>query len=121
MILLNCRKKLNLFRTRKESHSWFSSSRDSLIDLLTGFQGEILKIRTLIISLATKGKLFELCHWALVCLEASESSPIHLEKTLESHLDCKKIQLVHPKGDQSWVFIGGTDVEAETATDTLAT
>ena len=35
-------------------------------------------------------------------------------KALESPLDCKKIQLVHPKGDQSWVFIGRTDVEAET-------
>ena len=33
------------------------------------------------------------------------------EKTLESPLDCKEIQLVHPKGDQSWVFIGRTDVE----------
>ena len=33
-----------------------------------------------------------------------------LEKTLESPLDCKKIQPVHPKGDQSWVFIGRTDV-----------
>ena len=37
-----------------------------------------------------------------------------LQKTLESPLDCKKIQLVHPKGDQSWMFIGRTDVEAET-------
>ena len=36
-----------------------------------------------------------------------------LEKTLESPLDCKKIQPVHPKGDQSWVFIGRTDAEAE--------
>ena len=36
-----------------------------------------------------------------------------LEKTLESPLDCKEIQPVHPKGDQSWVFIGRTDVEAE--------
>ena len=36
------------------------------------------------------------------------------EMTLESPLDCKEIQPVHPKGDQSWVFIGGTDVEAET-------
>ena len=34
-----------------------------------------------------------------------------LEKTLESLLDCKEIQPVHPKGDQSWVFIGRTDVE----------
>ena len=38
-----------------------------------------------------------------------------LEKTLESPLDCKEIQKVHPKGDQSWVFIGRTDVEAETS------
>ena len=37
-----------------------------------------------------------------------------LEKTLESSLDYKEIQPVHPKGDQSWVFIGRTDVEAET-------
>ena len=37
-----------------------------------------------------------------------------LEKTLESPLDCKEIQPVHSKGDQSWVFIGRTDVEAET-------
>ena len=37
-----------------------------------------------------------------------------LEKTLESPLDCKEIQRVHPKGDQSWVFIGRTDAEAET-------
>ena len=37
-----------------------------------------------------------------------------LEKTLESPLDCKEIQTVHPKGDQSWVFIGRTDDEAET-------
>ena len=37
-----------------------------------------------------------------------------LEKTLESPLDCKEIQPIHPKGDQSSVFIGRTDVEAET-------
>ena len=37
-----------------------------------------------------------------------------LEKTHESPLDCKEIQPVHPKGDQSWVFIGRTDAEAET-------
>ena len=39
---------------------------------------------------------------------------VMLEKTLESPLDCKEIQPVHPKGDQSWVFIGRTDAEAET-------
>ena len=37
-----------------------------------------------------------------------------LEKTLESPLDCKEIHPVHPKGDQSWIFIGRNDVEAET-------
>ena len=43
------------------------------------------------------------CFWTVV-----------LEKTLESPLGCKGIQLVYPKGDQSWVFIGRTDTEAET-------
>ena len=37
-----------------------------------------------------------------------------LDKTLESPLDCKETQPVHPKGDQSWLFIGRTDAEAET-------
>ena len=40
--------------------------------------------------------------------------PVVLEKTLESPLDCREIQPIHLKGDQSWVFIGGTDIEAET-------
>ena len=43
------------------------------------------------------------CFWTVV-----------LEKTFESPLDCKQIQTVHPKGNQYWVFIGRTDVEAET-------
>ena len=41
---------------------------------------------------------------------------VMLEKTFESPLDCKEIQPVHPKGDQSWVFTGRTDAEAETPT-----
>ena len=41
-------------------------------------------------------------------------STVVLEKTLESPLDCKEIQPVHPRGNQSWVFIGRTDAEAET-------
>ena len=45
------------------------------------------------------------CFWTVV-----------LEKTPESPLDCKEIQLVHPKGNQSWIFIGRTDAEAETPT-----
>ena len=57
--------------------------------------------------------------WALDCEESWAPknwcfSTVVLEKTLESPLDCKEIQPVHPKGDQSWVFIGRTDVEAET-------
>ena len=43
------------------------------------------------------------CFWIVV-----------LEKTLESPLDCKEIQQIHPKRDQSWVLIGKTDAEAET-------
>ena len=39
-----------------------------------------------------------------------------MEKTLESPLDCKEIQLVQPKGNQSWIFIGRTDNEAEAPT-----
>ena len=45
------------------------------------------------------------CFWTLM-----------LEKTLESPLDCKEIQPVHPKGNKSWIFIGRTDAEAETLT-----
>ena len=41
---------------------------------------------------------------------------VMLEKTLESPLDCKEIQPVHPKGDQSWIFIGRTDAEVEAPT-----
>ena len=46
--------------------------------------------------------------------EWSYSIPTGLEKTLETALHCKEMQPVHPKGDQFWVFIGRTDVEAET-------
>ena len=45
-----------------------------------------------------------------------DSFELVLEKTLESPLDCKEIQPVHPKGDQSWLFTGRTDAEAETPT-----
>ena len=46
--------------------------------------------------------------------KAEHQRTVVLEKTLGSPLDCKKIQPIHPKGNQSWVFIGRTDVEAET-------
>ena len=48
------------------------------------------------------------------CRRIDAFEPVVLEKTLESPLDCKETQPVHPKGNQSWVFIGRTDVEAET-------
>ena len=44
-----------------------------------------------------------------------------LEKTLESPLDCKEIQPVHPKGDQSWIFVGRTDADWNWNSSTLAT
>ena len=74
-----------------------------LIDFL--FRKFILKISDLLMmdceeSWAPKNW----CFWTVV-----------LEKTLESPLDSKEIQPVHPKGDQSWVFIGRTDAEAETS------
>ena len=56
--------------------------------------------------------------WELDCEESWVKNwcfwTVVLEKTLESPLDCKEIQLVHSKGDQSWVFIGKTNAEAET-------
>ena len=48
------------------------------------------------------------------CWRIDAFETVMLEKTIESPLDCKEIQPVHPKGDQSWVFIGRTDTEAET-------
>ena len=79
------------------------------------------------ITLSTKVRLvkamvFPVSHvwmWELDCEESWALknccfSTVVLEKTLESPSDCKEIQPVHPKRDQSWVFFGRTDVEAET-------
>ena len=57
--------------------------------------------------------------WELDCEESRAPKnwcfrTVVLKKTLQSPLDCKEIQPVHPEGDQSWVFIGRTDAEAET-------
>ena len=52
--------------------------------------------------------------WRKLSTEKLMLWTVMLEKTLESPLDCKGIQPVHPKGDQSWVFIGRTDAKAET-------
>ena len=71
---------------------------------------------------SSQGYAFSSSHvwmWELDCKESWAQKnwcfwTVALEKTLESPLDCKEIQPVHPKGDQSWVFIGRSDVEAET-------
>ena len=62
------------------------------------------------------GVMYRWESWTIKMAEASKNWcfwTVVLEKTLESPLHCKEIQQVHPKGDQSWVFIGRTDVEAE--------
>ena len=71
---------------------------------------------------SSQGYIFSSSHawmWELDCKESWTPKnwcfwTVVLEKTLESPLDCTEIQPVHPKGDQSWVFIGRTDAEAET-------
>ena len=69
----------------------------------TGLSPDTIYKNQLKIDWRLKHKIWNWCFWTLV-----------LEKTLESPLDCKEIQPVHPKGDQPWVFIGRTDAEAET-------
>ena len=83
----------------------------------------ILKSRdiTLPTSPSSQGYGFSIGHvwkWELDCEESWAPKnwcfwTVVLEKTLESSLDCKEIQPVHPKGNQSWIFIGRTDAEAE--------
>ena len=73
-------------------------------------------------SLSSEGYGFSNSHvrmWELDCEESWVQKnwcfwTVVLEKTLESPLDCKEIQLVHAKGDQSWMFFGRNDAEAET-------
>jgi len=74
-------------------------------------------------SLSSQGYGFSSSHVCMWGLDYKESwGPTNwcfwtviLEKTLENPLDCKDIQLVHPKGNQSWIFIGRTDAKTETA------
>ena len=75
----------------------------------------ILKSRD--ITLPTKIRLVKAMVFPVVmygCASWTIKKAVVLEKTLESPLDCKEIQPVHLKGDQSWVFTGRTDAEAET-------
>ena len=85
----------------------------------------ILKSRdiTLLAKVSSQGYVFASGHVWMWELDYKESWAqknwcfwtVVLEKALESPLDCKEIQPVHPKGDQSWVFIGRTDAKAETS------
>ena len=59
---------------------------------------------------------FEITETCVTTYYVLSTYVVVLEKTLESPLDCKESQPVHPKGDKSWVFIGRTDAEAETLT-----
>ena len=75
----------------------------------------ILKCRD--ITLPTKVRLIKAMVFPVVvygCESWIIKKAVVLEKTLESPLDCKELQPVHPKGDQSWILIGRTDAEAET-------
>ena len=84
----------------------------------------MLKSRDITLSkgLSSQGYGFSSGHvwmWELECEESWTPKnwcfwTVVLEKTLVSTLDCKEIQPVHPKGNQSWIFIGRTDAEAET-------
>ena len=87
----------------------------------------VFKAETLLCQQRSKRYSFSSSHIWMWQLDSKESWvpknwcfwTVVLEKTLESPLDCKEIQPVHPKGDQFWIFIGRTDAEAET--NTLAT
>ena len=79
----------------------------------------ILKSRDITLPSIVKAMVFSVvmygCEsWTIKKAECRRIDALELEKILESPLDCKEIQPVHPKGDQSWVFFGRTDVEAET-------
>ena len=72
------------------------------------------KIKSVIVSTVSPS----ICHEVMKKAERRriDAFELVLEKTLESPLDCKEIQPVHPKGDQSWVSFGRTDAKAETST-----
>ena len=67
----------------------------------------------LVKAMAFPGVMYRCESWTI---KKAEHQRIDAFEPLESPLDCKEIQPVHPRGDQCWVFIGRTDVEAETPT-----
>ena len=91
-----------LLRKHQQPHKFYV--KNSYMALATGMYLSLSLDRALdILDYKESQVLKNWCVWTVV-----------LEKTLESHLDCKEIKSVHPKGNQSWVFIGRTGAEAET-------
>ena len=89
-------------------------SPETVTTLLTGYTPKVRLVKAMVFPVVMYG-----CESWMDCEESWELKnwcfwTVVLEKTLESPLDCKEIQPVHAKGDQSWVFIGRTDAEAET-------
>ena len=77
------------------------------------FQTKVHLVKSMIFPIVMHG-----CEsWTIIKTEHWRIDALELwcwRRFLKSHLDCKEIKLVHPKGDQSWIFIGRTDIEAET-------
>ena len=110
-----------MFQEISKSAAW-DSENITFIEMMVQSQRKLRFSDFYRESPSSQGYGFSSCHVCLWELDYKESWALKnwcfwtvvLEKTLESPLDCKEIQPVYPKGDQSWVFIGRTDVEAET-------
>ncbi|XP_070318075.1 V-set and immunoglobulin domain-containing protein 4 isoform X2 [Odocoileus virginianus] len=91
---------------------------DGYIGKTSAGPGRGLSILAIILIISLCCIVFITMTYIMACRKTSQQDHVYevarLKKTLESPLDCKEIQPVHPKGDQSWVFIGRTDAEAET-------
>ena len=100
----------------KDASSWKESYEQPRQNILKKDITLLTKVHLL------KAMFFSSCYlwmWELYCKESWELKnwwfwTLALEKTLESPLGCNEFQTLHPKGDQSWIFIGRTDAEAET-------
>ena len=90
----------------------FKTNLDSIFKSRHYFANKVRLIKAMVLPVV----MYE--RWTIKKAECRRTDAFELcvvlEKTLESPLDCKEIQPVHPKGNQSWIFIGRTDAEAET-------
>ena len=109
---------MSLKETKEDLHKWKHICVHGLSDLLRSQYSPNYFANK---GPSSQGYGFSSTHvliWELDCKESRAPRncfwTVVLEKTLESPLDCREIQAVHPKGDQSWVYTGRTDAEAET-------